>query len=739
MNTQGRLHPGEPICLGGAVPSSRLYILDDYLNLVPPNTIGHIFIGGVQMSKGYINMPERTVKEFLPDPFVEQDEQMYRTGDLGYFDHQGKLWYCSRNDRQVKIRGYRVNLDDISHAVYTRVPSVRKAVAVSRNNGITLFVTPAVVDTIVVKGALQASLPPHYQPSRIHALHQIPLLKNGKIDLKGLASLVSNNANATNGIPDGQRQIISLHGTQKEVGDILKQILHLDSSRQMSESDDFFALGGDSISMLKLAGRLNEMFQLNVNVRDILLRPTLQELASFVDQQRDAQRVTYTNGVQGPQRLGISSLSPPELLWVHLHTHATCKSPFNVPYHAKLSTSIDLSRLVTSVETTLNRHRILRSQFHKTKTSYKRTISEEPITVTVKDSINLDNWINQPFSLDEALVRVAVTPSTFLLNISHILCDYGTLATLLREIEDSYRGKPLKSVSQEYFDETTWRMPIQTDLISFWDSYFEGIALPRAIESRPARSYNGASITVSLFGRSYDQLLAALCRRDFTFQQFGLGVVAMLLQTLGAKRDLILGCAYLNCPPESQNIVGLHLEPLPVRLRFSDETGISVRDILRAVAASSESALAHFLPWHHLLSHLGLTFPSDHNEIFDCAATFHDSRGSEQPLQSVEGIMPSRAWPEGSLFSVLFEWTLNEQDLVVRLAYDADRFSSNFMRLLEQLLPAAIDLMLDTRRSYAQIQDTLSQVVADACAENGMDVATVNVHSRKFLLGATSI
>nr|UBX54540.1 non ribosomal peptide synhtase [Aspergillus sp.] len=733
MNTLGRLCHTDPICLGGAVPSSRLYILDDNLNMLPPNTIGQIFIGGVQVSGGYINMPERTEAEFVPDPFVEPGEQMYRTGDLGYFDHQGRLWYCSRKDRQVKIRGYRVNLDDIPHTVYTHVPSVHKAVAISRNNGIALVVTPATIDTAAVRAALQKALPPHYQPCQILALAQLPILKNGKIDLKGLADLLSNNIAAA---VNGDLQV--LPGTQNEVGDVLKQVLRLDSSHQLSASDNFFTLGGDSIAMLKLAGRLNEMFHVNVNIRDIFLRPTVEGLAAFVDQQRTVSKSSKRDGFHAPERLGMTVLSPPEMLWVHFHNTATCRGALNVPYHAILSSAIDRPRLVSSLEATLNRHRILRSRFRKSDDSYTRTISNRPISVAVTDDIDIRAWINKPFALNEALVRAVVTPTTFLLNISHILCDYGTLTTLLRDVEQSYKGEPIKPVSLEYFDEFQWRMPLQNDLTTFWDIYFEGIKFPRHPESRQPRSYNGTSLSVTLSGSIHERLLAAIAHRAFTFQQFGLSAVATVLETLGARRDLIIGCAYLNCPPESQDIVGLHLEPLPIRLRIGDDNGTSVGDVIRAVASSSESALAHSLPWHHLLSHLGLPFPSEHNEIFDCSATFHDSRGSDRPFQSIEGITPSRVWPEGAMFSIMFEWVLNEDNLVIRLAYDTDRFSSSFMRIVEKLLHVTIDAMFDTQRSFAELRHSLSQTLGDICDSMQMDVASVNGHSRKFLLGATS-
>ncbi|CAG8909346.1 unnamed protein product [Penicillium egyptiacum] len=731
LNCQGSLAPGEPICLGGPVPSSRLYILDDHLEMLPPNTIGDIFIAGVQMSSGYINMPERTEQEFITDPFVGCDEKMYRTGDLGYFDHEGKLWYCSRKDRQVKVRGYRVNLDDIALVIYAAVATVRKAVAVAQPQGIALFICPSGVDKGAIKKALHAALPPHYQPYRIYTLTDIPLSPNGKLDLKSLAH---SRETQEDDMELDELGTEPLNDTEKAIQDLWKELLHLDPSQNLSRPSDFFALGGDSIAMLKLVRQINATFNIRLTVRDIILRPTLEELATLVLQEESAARGGSAIAEEFGRPLGRSALSPPELLWAHLYNNSQCQSSFNVPYRATLSPTVDLPTLVSSVEQVLNHHTILRSRFRRmADNTYERVISSDPIIISSQVD-NVDDWVNRPFSLDEALVRAVATPDTLLFNISHILCDYGTLAILLRDVGSVYYGKQLPPATREYYDES-WGLSNLGSHSEFWATYLKGLQFPRVSRPREGRSYCGTSTLIEISGDTYHRLLTLASDRVFTIQQFGLATTATVLQTLGATDDILMGSAYLNHPnPEDDGAVGLHLEPLPIRVRVED-TAISVGDLLRSVATSSQNAAAHALPWHGLLSQLGIPFPSEHDEVFDCGVTFHDRRRSAHAQLDIEGVDPMPVWPEGSLFSILFEWACTEDQLLLRLQYSTDRFSERFMSVVQGLLRLAIDHMLDTELSLADLRLALQHCFKDACEDAALSATTVRDLARKYLIG----
>ncbi|RAH47779.1 acetyl-CoA synthetase-like protein [Aspergillus brunneoviolaceus CBS 621.78] len=745
MNTLGRLAPDLPICLGSPVPSSRLYILNDDGDLVPPNTVGHIHIAGVQVSDGYINTTLPKQNEFQQDPFVDGHERMYRTGDLGHFDHEGNLWYCSRKDRQVKVRGYRVNLDDITHAVYRLVPTVRKAVAVLREDStIVLVVCPGRVDEAGIREALRTSLPPHYQPSQIQILDKMPTTKNGKMDLQALKKV--NPRRDSGSKPD--TRIHALNGTARAIAEAWKRILSLEPSANINGEDDFFKLGGDSISMLKLARELNDTFQIRVTVRDVVLRSVLRDLAALIDALPKASLSPEEAQGKNTRRLGTTGLSPPETLWVHYYTTSECQSAFNVPFYASLSPRVDLHRLASSVEETLNRHRILRTRIKRTRNGNMRTISDQPIEVAYETTIDIGEWISEPFQLDQGLVRAAMTKDTLLLNFSHLLCDNDTLTHLLQEIGNLYHGKRIPAVKREYFDEEPWSFPVPLpkELEAFWSAHLTGLEVPRSLAVQRARSYRGASVQSIIPVSSAKRLRETCADCHVSLRHFALGVVAITLQTLANTRDVVLGCPYINHSNEAgADTIGLHLEPLPLRFRVADssESTQTVEHLLRAVETTAQSAVAHAVPWHALLALLGLPFPSTHEAVFDCAVTFREERSVEdgQQLPDIDGLVPHPVSPDGAIFALLFEWrfTADEQGVSLRLGYNTDLLTHPLMDALVQVLCVALDNMLDLNLTQTRLRHVLRQALDDACLRAGVEPHSVRDLARKSLIGAVPV
>ena len=116
--------------IGRPLPNSEIYILDEQHRLLPPGVVGEIYVGGGQVTRGYWKRPQLNQTRFI-DLALENSDQtpmkrLYKSGDLGRWDHNGLLYYHGRNDTQVKIRGYRIELGEIEaqmrlHAAIARV------------------------------------------------------------------------------------------------------------------------------------------------------------------------------------------------------------------------------------------------------------------------------------------------------------------------------------------------------------------------------------------------------------------------------------------------------------------------------------------------------------------------------------------------------------------------------------------------------------------------------------------
>ena len=236
--------------IGAALSNTRLYVLDRYLNPVPPGAEGELYLSGVQLGRGYLGRYALTADRYVADPFAA-GERMYRTGDLVRWGSGAtpQLEYVGRTDFQVKVRGFRIELGEIE-AVLLRDPAVAQAAVVVREDrpGHQQLVAYVVAAAPLVrlsgspgyqKGA-QAALPPHMVPSAYVELDALPLTPSGKLDRKALPA------------PDFSAAVsdrVASTATEERLTGMFADILGLD---RVGPEDDFFALGGDSILAIRL-------------------------------------------------------------------------------------------------------------------------------------------------------------------------------------------------------------------------------------------------------------------------------------------------------------------------------------------------------------------------------------------------------------------------------------------------------------------------------------------------------
>ncbi|RAL08588.1 acetyl-CoA synthetase-like protein [Aspergillus homomorphus CBS 101889] len=727
---QQKLRAGAPVNIGPPVPTARLYILNDHFELQPPGAIGHIFVAGTQVSRGYFNLPDLTASEFMLDPFVRGagHERMYRTGDVGFWDEEGNVQLCGRIDRQVKSRGYRVNLDDVAHAAYQAMPSIRKAAATAEDTSIILFVEPADVNTHELQTRLRSTLAPHAVPRRIVALRSLPLTTNGKIDVKGLVAPESDSP-----------QDKECQTTSELITAQWRQLLKLDSSTDISGSDDFVGLGGNSILQLKLAARIRSTFGIPISIQHIISSPTLKDMVGAVERQIgiSSSQNNLSDAVES-LTLTPTSASPTEISWIQRYIDSQCQSSFNVSYTASLPKSIDLRKMGNALETVLNRHHILRSRFTNLRGPIRREIAPELIRVAFTQALPLDQVINKPFSLtsEESLVTALIAPDCMVLTISHILCDLTALNTILDEVTQCYHGQSLGPVAREYFDVTIWNEPISEDNRTFWQEYLHGLDIHRS-RTTQKRTYQGTWQILQVPDSTFQKLIAYSTKEGITLHQFSLAVTSLVLHVLCDREDVVIGSPYMNRPGiEDQGVVGLFLEPLPVRIaRVPKNSSARTIDFLQYVRSAAQSALAHAIPWHQLMELFQLPFPSDRDEIFDCAVSFLDERDRSEHL-AIDGVVSQDVWSQGAKFSVLFEWHASATGLFLRCEYETDRFSKEYISVLERMILESLEQLLEPNALLADVKEVLRQSLKHDCEELGLEVSQVCSIAREFMMGS---
>ncbi|XP_055305790.1 uncharacterized protein LOC129570272, partial [Sitodiplosis mosellana] len=269
---------GDSVPMGRPLPSHcRTYVLDSNGEPVQPGVEGELYIGGAGLARGYLNRPELTAERFLPDPFsVQSEARMYRTGDRARYLPDGNLVYMGRIDQQVKIRGFRIELGEIE-AHLVEHPQVHAAVVQPYGNGSEARLVAYVVtetDTSLaqdLRSYLSTLLPDYMVPVAYVCLQSLPLTPNGKLDRRALPAPDEESfAREKYEAPQGEME--------EKMANIWRELLGIE---RISRYDNFFALGGHSLLIVRLLAELRRI-GLDTTVREVFNAPTLSKLASTI-------------------------------------------------------------------------------------------------------------------------------------------------------------------------------------------------------------------------------------------------------------------------------------------------------------------------------------------------------------------------------------------------------------------------------------------------------------------------
>jgi len=278
-----RVPDRERVPLGRPINNVSVYIVDEHLAPVPLGAPGEIVFSGVCVGRGYINDPERTRQAFMADPH-RAGRRLYRSGDYGRWLPDGKLEFLGRRDSQVKISGFRIEIGEIENTLL-RVPGVREGAVVvtegpDRSKHLVAFYSgQQPLDANALQERLNASLPKYMVPTAFHWRNRLPLTDNGKIDKKALKALAGELDVAE------QSHERPSTATEHRLAAAWAEVLGVPKD-QIGRRDQFFDLGGTSLSALKLAVRLNR----TVSLKDLTDHPVLADLAMLVDD-RSVQRL----------------------------------------------------------------------------------------------------------------------------------------------------------------------------------------------------------------------------------------------------------------------------------------------------------------------------------------------------------------------------------------------------------------------------------------------------------------
>jgi amino acid adenylation domain-containing protein len=272
------------IPIGKPVWNTEMYILGKGDQLQPVGIAGEICIGGVCLSRGYINNEELTKEKFIVHPF-KTGEKLYRTGDTGRWLRDGNIEYLGRRDNQVKIRGYRIETGEIEEVLQS-YPAIntcavlapvmengeRELVAyIAGNHGLT---------TGELREWLSAKLPAYMIPGKFVELEKMPQTSSGKTDRRALA------ASGGKVVSSGVEYAAPRNETERKLAAIWEEVL---GRERVGINENFFDAGGNSLRLIRMVRRINNQQGVKMELVTAFRHPTIAALAVCISESKPAR------------------------------------------------------------------------------------------------------------------------------------------------------------------------------------------------------------------------------------------------------------------------------------------------------------------------------------------------------------------------------------------------------------------------------------------------------------------
>ena len=267
------------ISVGAPIANMQYYIVDQEMNLLPPNTIGEIAIGGDGVGKGYLGRPELTTEKYIPDVFSNKENAiLYRSGDLGKLLPSNEVMCLGRIDHQVKVRGHRIEIGEIEHVLMS-IKGIKSAIVLAQTDILIAFI---VVDfkfkneielIRTWRNELASQLPAFMVPHVFHILDKMPTTLNDKVDRQKLLQYKSS-SEAT------EEYTFPRTNEERLVAEIWKESLN---KKQIDIFSNFFEMGGHSIMAVNVMIKIEKTTGVRIPLSALFQHSTIEKFAKLLN------------------------------------------------------------------------------------------------------------------------------------------------------------------------------------------------------------------------------------------------------------------------------------------------------------------------------------------------------------------------------------------------------------------------------------------------------------------------
>ena len=430
----------EELHIGKALSGESIYVLDDNLNIMPVGIPGELYISGSGVAKGYKGNEPLSNEKFLKDPF-KKDTRMYRTGDFGYFDSNGKLKFKGRKDSQVKWKGNRIEMGEIISAL-DNCPFVATGTAllVTKNGQQELIAYVVAEDEkeAEIREFLTDYLPQNMVPSAFCFLDKMPLNLSGKVDVNALKELKS--LSKTQFVAPKTEH-------EKTVAAIWCDVL---SVKEVSLHDSYFTLGGSSMNAVLLVRKMREQFDINIGIHDVYMHSRLNQLSDWVKNQPSIKKRKQNTAT-------LQANNASSVIWKIISEQPEINDAYAFKFGFQLKTKVPVEKAAEVVHQFTLKHSLSRASLHQHGTELKYTIQASGnITETHLNEVDeLDSMIGDQITIvpnkGEALFQFTLCICKkecigILVNSHAILLDGWSLSILSKDLVELFQSPETRTL-----------------------------------------------------------------------------------------------------------------------------------------------------------------------------------------------------------------------------------------------------------------------------------------------------
>lgn len=658
------------IPIGIPISSSGIYIMDDLGNNLPVGVPGEICMFGAGVARGYINQPQLTASRFSIDPF-RTIGTIYRSGDIGMWMQDGNIRFLGRTDDQVKIRGYRVELSAIRHVLLLK-PEIEDAVVVVKNDSsgdkfiVAYYKAHEEIPSGEISGLLNLHLPVYMLPARVIYAREFPLNRNGKIDKRRLSFPAT-----------GTRHSVPENETESHLAKIWSEVLEKD----IGVTDNFFAMGGDSIKAIRLVSLINRQLGTRMEVKDIFTCQDIRRLAAYL--QTEAILIGQDHAVLAADEDSVPLRKDVPADWeeyypasdlqlgmiFHLLRDTSVAAYLDQVFYQFEDDTFNLAIFRIAVSRLVRQHNILRASFdfvsfdrpflviHYADDSRSLVgytdishMNEAAQQVFLKDQLLKDR--QRGLDLDEYclwrfhIYRLAGNEFGVLWTFHHAILDGWSNATFKATLSSFYdalkqditlQPDAVKATFRDYIEDQQKQKSLQTNS-AFWKDYLFGFTKTPL----PLHKQGGTDQVHERFDFVLPAHLTPLMdklvgKHGIHPRDLYLFIFLQLLRVNTNMNDLTVGLV-VNARPEVEDgdkILGCFLNTVPFRYKLSEhfDTNTEFSGLAKYTARLREFEkypLADIVKAHGVVS-------GHQNPLFDilfCYLDFHIAAETKQPAKA---------------------------------------------------------------------------------------------------------